>query len=249
MKFSPPTQKRECVVINQRPAAFTLLEVILAISIAVGLLLVALVFYRQATELRTQLLEESERLAAVRQLMDRLSAELRAAPAHDHAGFTGTADSLRFVMAGLPLQNTAPDSDLKLIAYGTLTSADGTNIVVSGLTRDEQPLVDLLPSALAPALATVAGDTNAPAVTGAALLTEAVHFLRFRFWDGADWRESWSAVAPPPAVEVSLGLEPLPSDATPDKYPYELFRRVIFLPAGVAAPPAATNSLTRVEQP
>ena len=234
---------------NRRGAAFTLLEVILAISIAVGLLIVALVFYRQATSLRTQLLEESERLAAVRQLMDRVSADLRAAPVHDHAGFTGTAMSLRFVMASLPVQPSAPDSDLKLVSYGIATAGEGTNLVVSGLTRVEQTLVDLLPSALSPALATVAGDTNAPVTQLTEPLTEVVHFLRFRFWDGSAWRESWSSVAPPPGVEVSLGFEPLPSDATPDKYPFEVFRRLIFLPGGVPSPGAATNILTQVNQP
>ena len=43
-------------------------------------------------------------------------------------------------------------------------------------------------------------------------------------------------MAPPPGVEISLGFEPLPAETTPDLYPGEVFRRVIFLPAGQPKP-------------
>ncbi len=217
-------------------AAFTLLEVVLAISIAIVILVAALAFHQQATTLRGQLLEESERLAAVRQVMDQLSADLRVAPVLNGTGFTGDSNSLRFVTTGLPLQPGEIASDLKRVSYRATYAGEGTNIAVSGLLRTEEPAVDLIASPLAPALATVAGDTNAPTVATEPL-TEAIRFLSFRFWDGAAWRDNWSGIAPPPGVEVSLGFEPLPPDALPDQYPGEIFRRVIFLPAGQPKPP------------
>ena len=79
--------------------------------------------------------------------------------------------------------------------------------------------------------------------------TEAIRFLQFRFWNGAAWTESWSNVTPPPGIEVSLGFEPLPPEATPDKYPFEVFRRVIHLPCGVPVPAAETNLVARSRQP
>lgn len=216
-------------------SAFSLLEVVLAITIAIGILVVSLAFYQQATSLRGQLLIESERLAAVRQVMDRLSADLRVAPVNDRIGFTGDSNSLRFVITGLPLQAGFIESDLRRISYRTTYAGEGTNLAVSGLTRVQEPALDLIaPPVAAPDL--FAGDA-APAAPAAEPLTDAIRFLSFRFWDGTAWRDNWSGVTPPPGLEVSLGFEPLPPETTPDLYPGEIFRRVIFLPAGQPRPP------------
>ncbi len=237
-------------------AAFTLLEVVLAISIAVGILVAALAFHHQAAVLRANLIDEAERLAAVRQIMDRLAADLRVAPVHNHIGFTGDSNSLRFVTTRLPLATAGFDSDLRRVTYRAIFSGDATNLTVSGLTRIDEPAVELVaapptaPGATLPATEPVgdaaeelaAGITNAAASAANPVepLTEAIRFLSFRFWDGTAWRDTWSGVAPPPGVEVSLGFEPLPAEVTPDLYPGEVFRRVIFLPAGQPKP-AETN--------
>ncbi|NBV20940.1 MAG: hypothetical protein EBS05_02950 [Proteobacteria bacterium] len=228
--------------------AFTLLEVVLAITIAIAILVVALAFHQQATTLRGALLEESERLAAVRQVMDRLSADLRVAPVHLQFGFTGSSNSLRFISTGLPLP-PGIGTDLKRISYQATVSNDGTNISVSGLLRSEEPAVDLITSKIAPALVTATGDTNAPATNGptAVPLTELIRFLSFRFWDGTAWRDSWSGTTPPPGVEISLGFEPLPADVAPEEYPAEIFRRVIYLPAGQPLAPS-TNLVARLHR-
>ena len=238
---------------------FTLLEVVLAICIAIGLLLVAMTFYQQSTSLRGQLIDEAERLAAVRQVMDRLAADLRVAPKHDRVGFTGDSNSLRFATTALPLAVGGLQTELRRVAYRATYAGEGTNLAVSGLVRTEEPAVDFTTSSLAPALATTGGDTNAPAASDPATpaavpaapaaatepLTETVRYLSFRFWDGAAWRESWSGVTPPPGVEVTLGFEPLPPDLALDQYPGEVFRRVIFLPAGQPKPPE-TNFVANV---
>jgi type II secretory pathway pseudopilin PulG len=87
--------------------AFTLVEVILAISIAIGILVVALFFHSQASHLRAQLLDESDRIAAIRLVMERLTAELRSAFEQPQYGFTGDATRPR-CPAVSPPQRRAP---------------------------------------------------------------------------------------------------------------------------------------------
>ena len=62
-----------------RSQAITLVEMLLAITIAVGMLVVALLFYRQTADLRNQILLESERLATLRLLSDRIAGDLHLA--------------------------------------------------------------------------------------------------------------------------------------------------------------------------
>jgi len=252
-----------CQVVLASQAAFTLLEVVFAIGIATGILVAALAFHHQATALRANLLDEAERLAAVRQIMDRLAADLRVAPGYNHVGFIGDSNSLRFVTTRLPLTPVGFDSDLRRVTYRATFSGDATNLTVSGLSRLDEPAVELIASPLTSTAATgtttepvgdaaeelAASVTNATlSVAGAAEpLTESIRFLNFRFWDGSAWRDTWSGVAPPPGVEISLGFESLPADMTPDMYPGEVFRRVIFLPAGQPKS-AEENLVVRLNQ-
>jgi hypothetical protein len=90
--------------------------------------------------------------------------------------------------------------------------------VTFGLTNEDDTL---------PALGS-AGATNGMAI-------EQLQYLRFRYYDGANWLDSWSAPGLPIGVEVSLGVEPLPSEVSPDDYPFELYRRVIYLPGAAAS--------------
>ena len=75
-----------------------------------------------------------------------------------------------------------------------------------------------------------------------------IQYLRFRYWDGSTWTEAWSAPELPLGVEVSLGREPLPPESTADEYPFELYRRVIYLPnhASGRAPSIAGRAITQV---
>ncbi|HAM72285.1 MAG TPA: hypothetical protein DCM86_11635, partial [Verrucomicrobiales bacterium] len=141
-----------------RRAAFTLLEVVLAIVIAIGILVVALYFYQQSTRLRGQLIEESDRLATVRLLIDRMTQDLRSAFPDTLLSFSGDASSMTFVHTGLPSTaalglvgdpRQAPrQTDLWVVRYGVTLGRDGTNQVVSGLTRVEEPRLDAHPGLL-----------------------------------------------------------------------------------------------------
>jgi hypothetical protein len=62
------------------------------------------------------------------------------------------------------------------------------------------------------------------------LLTDQVRFMHLRYFDGLTWRDTWDDTRLPRGVEISLGKEPMPEEADVDGYPYELYRRLIFLP-------------------
>jgi type II secretory pathway pseudopilin PulG len=220
--------------------AFTLVEVILAVGIIAGLLVVVLYFYQQATELRTELLLTTERTSAARLLMDRLTTELRAARSHTFYAvpLVGDATYLQFITTDLPAQTawtgehlgrvSRPETDLKLVSYRREVSREDTNVV--SIARTEEPLVELRKAGLNES--TVVVQSNETNRSNAVAITEAFHFVRFRYWDGRAWTESWNSTSLPAGVEVTLGSEPLPEE-TGSEYEGEVFRRVIYLPGSV----------------
>jgi len=222
-----------------RSRAFTLVEVVLAIGIAIGILVVGLYFHSQAANLRAQLLQESDRIATIRLVMDRLTSELRSAFAQPQYGFTGDATSLRFVTVESPSRAAANNSsssrsaalrtDLRLVTYALGKSIEGTNEVVTGLTRTEQPLVERPSASGGFAVPITPDSTNAPALA-AKPLTDSVRFMRIWYWDGFGWSATWDSDQLPRGVEITLGADPLAADASLADYPGDLFRRVIYLP-------------------
>ena len=216
---------------------FTLVEVILAIGIATGLLIIALTFYRQTAELRGQILTESERLATLRLVMDRVAADLRAAQSVSRAdaGFSGESDALTFTKSALPMSGAGAAgnvSDLVRVSFTTVKSTEGTNTSVAGFNRSEVPISSGRLPERPPVVALLSDSTNAIANRVEEPLTDLIRFVHFRYWDGGRWQESWTNTAPPAGVEIVLGSDPLPDDAMPETYPYEQFRRVVALPAG-----------------
>lgn len=132
-------------------AAFTLIEVLLAVGVATALLLAALFFYRQATQLRADILAASTQLAALRLTLDQLAADLRAAVPVPGRSFIGGPASIEFARFAPPpdspvaagLTNLAPNPPrvpLESVVLSTLIQQDGTNLVVQGISRRTQPL-------------------------------------------------------------------------------------------------------------
>ena len=83
---------------------FTLIEVVLAIVIGVGLFTGVLMFYQQAAVLREEILRKADALSAVRLVMDRVSTELRTVPPST-AGvsiLSGDSRSLRILHTAVP---------------------------------------------------------------------------------------------------------------------------------------------------
>ena len=209
--------------------------------------MVALLFYHQTQTVRGQLLEETSRLAATRLVMDRLSGELAAARlcAPRGVGLSGDSNSLHFVKLNFPApwdRTNAPPavssaSALRLVSYALLPQDTNTD-VESGLLRSEEALVKSAGASASLAATNdpaglLAGATNArPAGT----VTSQIQFLRFRYYDGAAWTDTWNGPDLPFGVEATLGAEPLPDDVPEEEYPGELYRRVIYLPHHTVTP-------------
>ena len=240
---------------------FTLIEVVLAIVIAVGLFTGVLVFYRQAATIREEILRKADALAAVRLVMDRMSTELRTAPPATAglAVVSGDSRSLRMIHTTVPSRTPWRGGTLGRAAFAetdwvevTYRCSSDTN--QPGLFRQERVhtagavISTNLPTEIGPE---IPEGTNAPAALLGSPLSEAVAHLRLRYWDGSRWPGAWSRPQPPAAVEITLGLEaidaeddPLEAEGMPGDgptYPFEVFRRVVALPAAAPAARAAAE--------
>lgn len=137
-----------------RRCGFTLLEVILALAIALGLLAVVLYFYQQASRLRDATLADTARLAAVRLCLDRLAMELRTASTRPGT-FHGGPQSLEFVqcdsaspsawVAGTNTIGVVSRFPVRRVRYvGHATDQNGS---IGGIERTEEPLAPSAPAA------------------------------------------------------------------------------------------------------
>ena len=218
---------------------FTLIEVVLAIGIAMGIMMVLLFFYTQAAELRAQLMQQAERLSTVRLLMDRITMELRSSRAHAfyEAAFLGDTQFIQFVRTDLVSpaawkqgeRVSAAQTDLKLVRY----SLNGDTNSVAGLYREEEPLVET--RTVKSASVTV----DVSPLRRPEPLSEEIRYVKFRYWDGAKWLESWDKPKLPTGVEISLGFEAPVTDEE-GTTSGEIFRRVVYLPGAAAQHPEFT---------
>lgn len=252
---------------QRRAAGFTLVEVVLAIVIAVGLLSGVLLFYRQAATLRADILHQTDQISALRLVMDRIASELRTIPASAGKGvhlLQGDSHSLRLLRTGVPsrspwrggtLGRTAvAEADLVEVLYRSVADTNE-----GGIYREEHAFTpgaavstNLVTEVEAPSTNSVPGMTASP-------LTEEIRYLRFRYWDGSQWTSTWERDNPPRGVEVTLGIEPLPEESnldassatpeTPEDYPFEVFRRTIAIPTATGPGPGPGSGTSFPEEP
>lgn len=228
---------------------FTLLEVILAVTLAVGFVGVMFGVYFQGTKIRERSSERMDLLLAERLVMERLTAELRCAMEYPFLkiGLEGDGTSMTFTTTHLPgfaawadrgaLDDPPPVvSDVQLVGYRLRTEAraDGGEMV-SGLERTVQRVLmsDTVEEAEVEEDAEADEEAREEAVVSVMLVTRKIRHLRLRYWDGAQWVEQWTGGDLPGAVEVTLGDRPMTEDEA--EYPGRLFRRVIDLPGGFRA--------------
>lgn len=243
-------------------SGFTLLEILLALTLSLGLLAVALHFHQQITRLREDLLEDNSRLAAIRQCFDRLALELRSAVPRPNS-LVGTAQSLQFVYRHPPEPKSPPGSTrsavpnpvpapFRQLRYASAgTNQNGTTLGIEriespwGLTRstaesnpdadpaDSFPLEPLTPSA------------SPPTTPHTVQRLPAIQHLAFRYWNGSEWIDQWTDPQLPRGIEITLATDPpsfTPSTGLPTQ---ELFRRVIALPCAQTASPDTSPDSTR----
>ena len=96
----------------RRRSAFTLLEVLLAVVIAAGLLSTAMYFYHKSSRFRSDLILETERIASARLILNRMSTELRSSLHHPvrNIGFKGGSNWVEFLKTEIPSEASWPIS-------------------------------------------------------------------------------------------------------------------------------------------
>ena len=222
-------------------AGFTLLEVVLAVTLALGLMAAMLTFYKQATDVRAAVLDDVRAVGAERAVMNRLTRELRAAFVYRflNLGCEGGTSEMRFMTVTFPsgamwLEQKVTDTDqlpregdMMLIGYRLRYSED----------EDGRPQVDGIERTCQ--RTPTARVSEEGCEIEALLVSPDIKFLRLRYWDGAAWIESWGGGGLPVAVEIVLGREPLPERVEPAEYPYPTFRRVVAIPAAPRSVPGA----------
>ena len=226
---------------SHRPLrGFTLLEVVLAVTLTLGLMAAMLTFYKQAADVRAIVKHEADTVGAERTVMALMTADLRAALICNQAGLglDGGLGGMRLATTTLPgavvwaVQRTtegpaAPaERDVQIVGYRLrITEDEQGQPVIEGIERTYQKTL-----------------TARTAEEGkeilATLLATQFKFLRLRYWDasGGVWNQGWGGGDLPAAVEIVLGIQPLPEGVEPLQYPYETFRRVVYVPAGAKAP-------------
>lgn len=216
-----------------RSSGFTLVEIVLAVALAVAVVGGAFVFHRRALEARASILDEVELAQAERGIMDRLTNELRGAVVDPFvsSGLEGGEWGVRFATAVVPgptawavrssTENPIPpERDLQVVSYRLRVVEDEQGVEqVEGLERTCQTLVS-------------APTAEEGAEIAVSLLSPRIRFLFVRYWDGAAWVESWPGGDLPGGVEINLGERPLPEGVLPADYGYAKFRRVVYVPGG-----------------
>jgi hypothetical protein len=141
---------------------------------------------------------------------------------------------MQFMVAGLPGQSVwatdetsdrpaAPQQDMRIVGYRLRLSEDpDTGLpTIDGVERTEHTVI-------------VATTVEEGVDVTSTLIGPSFKFLSLRYWDGqsGQWLTSWDGGDAPMAVEIVIGIEPLPEGTEPVDYPFEKFRRVVYVPAG-----------------
>lgn len=187
--------------------AFTLLEVVLSLSLTILLLGASLTFLWQLADRRTTLARGSRDLHAAAVLIERIEADLASGIAGDAgigAGIQGTEYRLKILSRGVWLAaGEAAGATAGGEAGGDLQASEYEFDPSQALVRARRYVVK--PGASAP--------------TGRMeVVTDRVERLRFRYYDGRQWATSFNSLEKgslPVAIEVAMWFTPLKNAAAP----------------------------------
>lgn len=234
----------------RRRRAMTLIEVLLALVLLLGMLAVVLTLHDFADDYRRSIVASARGVSARRGVMRRITGDLRAAMVyplpgfdeetgevtHVDSGLVGEFDSARFVTARLPgaaawaVQQIGdepipPEPDVELIEWSLRYDQETGDVL--GLQRTTRRVVGWA----------------AREETGRSVLVSSdVRMLYVRYFDGSEWVEYWEGRDLPVAVDVWLAAEPLPEELAQsgDIFEYvaalpDVQRRIIYVPGGTKA--------------
>ncbi len=171
-------------------SGFTLLEVLLAVSIASILLVTVYGVFSTAETSRRRVVARSEAYHLGRVIFDRLDRELLSLAVRNQPGApaisAGRDDLGRPYLALLTQAGEGRDQGMRQVRYRLEETTDGER----QLTRQSNPWP--LP----------------PELAGPQRLTDRVESFRLRFHNGTIWRDSWNSERDgrPKLVEVSLEI-------------------------------------------
>lgn len=199
---------------------FTLLEMVLSLTLAGVVIVATLSFHRFTLDTRANVLEAAEAIHAQRVVMDRLAFELTTALAYPflNLGLSGDEQRITFpttrvpgpaawVDRGLTDEPVPPEHDLGIVGYRLMIEEEeGGFTRVLGLERLEQTLA----SARAP---------EEGEEIQSRLLTPHVRFIAFAYYLDGNWVDSWEGGDLPQAVRITIGGDPLPEDVEIEDYP------------------------------
>jgi len=182
---------------NRRQQGFTLIEVLVAVSISAILLVSIYGVFTSMSSAKTRLETEGEGYHLARVIFDRIGREIRGSFEDRQSPETrmsggldehGTPFLALATTAGTPRQGESPG--IVLVRYEVRRETDGDKDELA-LMRSEQPAT--------------AGDAAPPAYR----LAGGLDTLQLRFLADGEWREQWpfdGAGGPPQAVELTLAV-------------------------------------------
>lgn len=238
---------------NSRAAnkGFTLVEMVLAIGLAISLMGSMLWFYRYTAQVRDDVSQRIQEIGAQRRVMDQITVKLRGAMMYPflNLGLEGQTDQVTFMTTALPDRSVwavqdvtekprSPQQDVRMVSYGLRLVEDEQNkLIIEGLETSEQELFTAVIQ-IEVQEGEQEQDPEGTAQKNTILLSPYLYFVRFRYWDGSVWLDVWPPEGQPTgglpqAVEIALGEQALPEGVEPIDYPYELSTRVVYLPAAV----------------
>jgi len=202
--------------------SFTLLEVLIAIGLSLALLSSVFTFYFNVLRIRRNVHEQGDVQRAATLLVDRLEGDLltcTASHGSGEAGVRGDGTSLTIASRGVStslaqrgLESPAVFGDLQVTTYRFNTES-------GRLTMRRQ------------------AGRETDDVADESLLSERIAKVRFRYYDGSQWRDQFNsraANALPIAVEVAIWFDSIDEDAPreqpdgPDATPAQPMERRTF---------------------
>jgi hypothetical protein len=237
--------------------AFTLIEVVLAITLTLGLVGSALSFNHYVQSVKRDVLGDVEAAMAQQRAMELMTCELRSAflptlPQRDTSaapvGLKGSAQQVDFLSTTLPGATAwltperheagmTPQGDVQWVTYRIRQGADKDGKATNaGLERLSLAVIPL-------------GGEGVSSPTESDLVAPGVHFLHLRYHVGNGssggfsgtpengWSDNWDGSLPL-AVEITMGRRPLADGEDVQEYlaHNEVNTRVVYLPSTGIAP-------------
>ncbi len=202
-----------------RRRALTLLEVVIAITLIVLLLGSILTFFWQSIEIRRQAVASADRTEIARQMLDRLSKELRGCVGLDQIGFpveqrlVGDRRSVTFLTTVLPAKSQydfyresedlpPAQHDLTLVTYKLWVDPQQTtesgDPIVGGILRTEKKTLNQY----------VVNEDD-PLDVRNDLWSHELGYLEFRYYDGIEWDTKWDVTegnSLPQLIQIAVGF-------------------------------------------